>query len=61
MKGHAYGLLDCIEIEGIKLVQLRNPWGNDAEWTGAWGDKSSQWTERRKRIVYDHMEQKGKQ
>jgi len=48
--------LDVCEIEGTKLIQLRNPWGEETEWLGAWGDKSSQWTERRKRIVYDRMQ-----
>lgn len=22
----------------IHLIRLRNPWGNDAEWKGAWSD-----------------------
>jgi hypothetical protein len=39
VKGHAYSLLDVIEIDGNRLVQLRNPWGNDAEWKGDWGDQ----------------------
>jgi hypothetical protein len=27
------------EVNGIKLVELRNPWGNDKEWNGDWSDK----------------------
>ena len=27
----------------VELVRVRNPWGNEREWTGAWGDKSSEW------------------
>lgn len=23
----------------IPLVRIRNPWGNEFEWKGAWGDK----------------------
>ena len=23
----------------IPMVRVRNPWGNDAEWNGAWSDK----------------------
>ena len=23
----------------VELVRVRNPWGNEREWTGAWGDK----------------------
>ncbi|XP_042863853.1 calpain-B-like isoform X2 [Penaeus japonicus] len=26
-----------------ELVRLHNPWGNEAEWTGAWSDKSPEW------------------
>ena len=57
--GHAYSILDVCEVEGNKLIQLRNPWGNEVEWTGAWGDKSKEWTERRRRIVYERMQQRG--
>ena len=55
VQGHAYSILDVLEVEGTKLVQLRNPWGEATEWLGAWGDKSKEWTERRRRIVYDRM------
>ena len=41
--GHAYTVLRVVEIQGYKLLQLRNPWGS-GEWTGDWGDKSSEWT-----------------
>ena len=23
----------------VELVRVRNPWGNEREWNGAWGDK----------------------
>lgn len=23
----------------VKLVRVRNPWGNEREWTGDWSDK----------------------
>ena len=29
--------------EEIKLVQLRNPWGNDKEWNQGWSDKDTKW------------------
>ena len=54
--GHAYSVLDVAVIDGHKLVQLRNPWGNQTEWKGAWGDHSKEWNERRKRIAYERME-----
>ena len=25
------------------LVRIRNPWGNEAEWNGAWSDGSDEW------------------
>ena len=25
------------------LIRLRNPWGNDKEWIGAWSDESEEW------------------
>lgn len=56
VQGHAYSILDIALIDGHKLVQLRNPWGNSTEWKGAWGDHSKEWNERRKRIAYERME-----
>lgn len=61
VQGHAYSILDVMEIEGTKLIQLRNPWGDETEWKGPWGDKSKEWTERRKRMAYDRMQQRGYQ
>lgn len=42
---HAYSLLSAKEIDGIKLIELRNPWGNDKEWNGDWCDNSPLWDE----------------
>lgn len=61
VQGHAYSVLDVYEVEGNKLIQLRNPWGEETEWLGAWSDKSKEWTERRRRIVYERMQQRGVQ
>ena len=61
VQGHAYSILDVCEIEGNKLIQLRNPWGDEHEWIGAWGDASTDWNERRKRIVYERMKQQGQE
>jgi calpain-15 len=45
--GHAYSLIAVKEPKsgppGLKLVQIRNPWGY-GEWYGDWGDKSELWT-----------------
>ena len=54
VQGHAYSILDIAEIDGEKLMQLRNPWGNSKEWKGAWSDGSKEWTEKRTRMIMDH-------
>lgn len=40
---HAYSVLKAREIEGVRLVLLKNPWGKH-EWQGAWSDGSKEWT-----------------
>ncbi|EDO48536.1 predicted protein [Nematostella vectensis] len=30
---------------GVELIRIRNPWGDEKEWTGAWGDRSPEWQE----------------
>ncbi len=58
--GHAYSILDVYELEGNRLVQLRNPWGDETEWKGAWGDKSKEWNDsRRREAIYSRMKQRG--
>eukprot|EP00928_Gymnodinium_smaydae_P028160 TRINITY_DN21550_c0_g2_i1.p1 TRINITY_DN21550_c0_g2~~TRINITY_DN21550_c0_g2_i1.p1 ORF type:complete len:1109 (-),score=276.29 TRINITY_DN21550_c0_g2_i1:182-3118(-) len=48
---HAYGILDVREVSDAsgtlhRLVQVRNPWGEDAPrtWKGDWGKDSPKWT-----------------
>ena len=49
--GHAYTITSVKQIEiqtsrksgKIPMVRVRNPWGNEAEWKGAWSDKSAEW------------------
>ncbi|KAJ3130143.1 hypothetical protein HK098_006202 [Nowakowskiella sp. JEL0407] len=41
--GHAYSVLKTVEIDGVRLILLRNPWGK-TEWKGKWSDGSSEWT-----------------
>jgi hypothetical protein len=48
VSGHAFSVLACKELqdnnaEPLRLVQVRNPWGNGFEWSGDWGDDSSKW------------------
>ncbi|XP_022729421.1 calpain-type cysteine protease DEK1 isoform X1 [Durio zibethinus] len=46
VQGHAYSLLQVKEVDGHKLVQIRNPWANEVEWNGPWSDSSLEWTDR---------------
>jgi len=43
-----YCIYDIRQIDGHRLIKLRNPPGNHEEWKGDWGDKSSLWTKRLK-------------
>jgi len=50
--GHAYAVLQVKEVKskGLKLLQLRNPWGEGGmEWNGDWSDNSPLWTAEIKR------------
>ncbi|CAJ1328154.1 unnamed protein product [Effrenium voratum] len=40
---HAYSILHAVEIDSVKLVACRNPWGSDSEWNGPWSDRSPEW------------------
>ena len=46
--GHAYTCLEVYEVTTksgkVKLIHLRNPWGN-GEWSGDWCDSSRKWTD----------------
>jgi hypothetical protein len=35
IESHAYSVMRAVEIDGERLVLLKNPWGK-GEWTGAW-------------------------
>lgn len=53
VQGHAYSLIKVQEIDGIKLVMLRNPHG-EGEWTGDWSDDSPQWNARYRNMLEYH-------
>ncbi|XP_048586552.1 calpain-B isoform X2 [Nematostella vectensis] len=49
-KGHAYSITAVRKVflstrGGVELIRIRNPWGDEKEWTGAWGDRSPEWQE----------------
>lgn len=52
---HSYGLINVVEFRDkfddvVKLVKLRNPWG-DFEWNGDWSDDSQCWTPETKQLT----------
>lgn len=60
--GHGYTLLQVLHLENpeLQLVQLRNPWGPDQQWTGPWSSESEKWSEhpeiRRHHLHPDHVD-----
>ncbi|KAI1372573.1 cysteine proteinase [Hypoxylon crocopeplum] len=40
---HAYSIMKAVDIDGHRLVLLKNPWGK-GEWNGPWSDGSKEWT-----------------
>ncbi|KAB5539459.1 calpain family cysteine protease [Coniochaeta sp. 2T2.1] len=43
MELHAYSIMRAVEVDGERLVLLKNPWGK-GEWNGPWSDGSKEWT-----------------
>ncbi len=50
---HAYAILQVVECDSHKLIELKNPWG-ETLWNGDWGPFSSKWTRRAKEIISHH-------
>lgn len=53
VQGHAFSILRLADVDGHKLMQIRNPWAK-GEWTGDWSDNSDKWTTRLRNIVNWH-------
>uniref|UniRef100_A0A0N5AGU3 Calpain catalytic domain-containing protein n=1 Tax=Syphacia muris TaxID=451379 RepID=A0A0N5AGU3_9BILA len=47
VRGHAYSITGMRMVNGPRgqtpLLRIRNPWGNQQEWNGAWSDNSREW------------------
>ncbi|ODA83010.1 hypothetical protein RJ55_01519 [Drechmeria coniospora] len=43
MELHSYSVQRAVEIDGKRLIRLKNPWGK-GEWKGPWSDGSKEWT-----------------
>lgn len=45
--GHAYSVISVKSFpkKGLRLLKVRNPWGNSSEWTGKWSDRDDAWLE----------------
>ncbi|KAL2020944.1 hypothetical protein VTK56DRAFT_7831 [Thermocarpiscus australiensis] len=43
IESHAYSVMRAVEIDGQRLLLLKNPWGK-GEWKGPWSDGSKEWT-----------------
>lgn len=49
VKGHAYAITAVVTLnvngQTVRLVRVRNPWGNEVEWNGNWSDSDPVWNQ----------------
>ena len=56
LPGYAYSIILVKDIDGHKLLNIRNPWGH-FEWLGEWSDQSKSWTEDIKKQLKPSLEE----